>query len=362
MAKTFLVMAGGTGGHIYPALAAALALSAEGARVVWMGSRGGMEEVIAGRAGIPVHIISVGGLRGKTLQTVLFAPFKLLRSLWQSYLVYRHEKPDCVLGMGGFVAGPGGLMALLLARPLVIHEQNAVAGLTNRWLCRWAKFVLQAFPDTFDSGLVSKNKVYTVGNPVREDLLNLSAPAVRGIGNRKPSLLVLGGSRGAQVLNEVVPQALALIPDEMRPSVVHQAGEGKDQACRELYKKLGVTAEVQPFISDMANRYQRADLAICRAGALTLAELTCVGLGALLVPYPYAVDDHQTANAQYLVAAQAAVVIPQHELSIEGLQKAVSMLISVPGRLLKMAEHAARLAKPDATSMVVRFCLEASQK
>ena len=361
MTKTFLVMAGGTGGHVYPALAAAHGLIDKGYRVVWLGSKGGMEERIVGKTDIPVRLISIGGLRGKGWKTLLVAPFNLVRALWQTYGVYRREAPDCVLGMGGFAAGPGGLIAWLMARPLVIHEQNAVAGMTNRWLSRWAKTVLQAFPGTFDGGLANKDKVYTVGNPVREDLLNIRSPAERGFGQQRPSLLILGGSRGAQVLNEIVPQALALIPEAARPLVVHQAGENKDQACAALYEQLGVAAEVKDFITDMAAEYDRADLVVCRAGALTLAELNSVGRGAVLVPYPLAVDDHQTENARYLVNAGAAVLMPQSELKAELLTRIVQELMNDPSRLQDMAEKARGLAQPDATRKVVKHCIEATE-
>jgi len=361
MNKTFLIMAGGTGGHVYPALATAQALLEQGARVVWMGSVGGMEARIVGQTAIPMRLISVGGLRGKGLTTLLLAPLKLMRALWQAYGVYRKESPDCVLGMGGFAAGPGGLMALMMSRPLVIHEQNAVAGLTNRLLSKWAKVVLQAFPNTFEQRLKNQSKIHTVGNPVRPDLLQLAAPADRQLGVRKPSLLVLGGSRGAQILNEVVPAALALIAEPNRPLVVHQAGEGKDQQCGENYQALGVAAEVVPFVDDMKSRYQQADLVICRAGALTLAELTSVGLGAVLVPYPHAVDDHQTVNAGFLVRAGAAVLIPQSELDVVGLASKISQLMSQPEQLLTMAQRALALGKPDATQRVAGFCIDACQ-
>lgn len=361
MTKTFLIMAGGTGGHVYPALAAADELVAQGGKVVWLGSVGGMEARIVGNTDIPMHLILVKGLRGQGLLTKVMAPSKLLRALWQTFFVFRRVRPDCVLGMGGFAAGPGGLMAVMLNKPLVIHEQNAIPGMTNRWLCKWAKFVLQAFPQTFAKGLTDPDRVHTVGNPVRRDLVSFASPESRGVGTRKPSLLILGGSRGAQALNEIVPKALALMPENLRPEVVHQAGEGKDQKCRELYQELNVAVQVVAFVTDMARQYQRADLVICRAGALTLAELAMVGLGAVLVPYPYAVDDHQTANASYMVEAQAARLLPQQNLSADSLMRTLSELMSCPQKLLEMAKRAAQLAKPGATASVVSYCLQASQ-
>jgi len=355
-------MAGGTGGHVYPALAAADELVAQGGKVAWLGSVGGMEARIVGNTDIPLHLILVKGLRGKGLLTRVTAPVKLLRALWQTFFVFRRVRPDCVLGMGGFAAGPGGLMAVMLNKPLVIHEQNAIPGMTNRWLCKWAKCVLQAFPQTFGKGLADSDRIHTVGNPVRRDLVNFASPESRGVGCRQPSVLILGGSRGAQALNEIVPKALALMPENLRPEVVHQAGEGKDQTCRQLYQELDVAAQVVAFVNDIASQYQRADLVICRAGALTLAELTAVGLGAVLVPFPHAVDDHQTANASYMVEAQAARLIPQQHLTAESLMDTLCELMGCPQELLEMAKRAAQLAKPEATASVARFCLEASQE
>ncbi|WP_020409310.1 undecaprenyldiphospho-muramoylpentapeptide beta-N-acetylglucosaminyltransferase [Hahella ganghwensis] len=355
MQKTFLVMAGGTGGHVYPALAAAQALQQRGARVVWLGSAGGMEERIIGNTDIPMQLLSIGGLRGKGLLILVKAPLNLLRALWQAYKVYRRELPDCVLGMGGFAAGPGGIVAMLTRTPLVIHEQNAIAGMTNRWLAKWARTVLQAFPGAF----IGKGNVHTVGNPVRAELASLPAPVERGVGKREPTVVILGGSRGALALNEMVPAALAKIGEEQRPAIIHQAGAGKEEACQALYRELKVEAQVFDFLLDMQDIYARADLVICRAGALTLTELTAVGVGAILVPYPYAVDDHQTANARYLEQAGAAIIFQQAELTVDKLADSISQLLAQPEKLQEMADKARELAQPEATQDVVRYCLEA---
>ena len=355
MSKTFLVMAGGTGGHVYPALAAAQELRAQGARVVWLGSVGGMEERIIANTDIPLRLLSISGLRGKGLLTLVKAPLNLARALWQAYQVYRQEHPDCVLGMGGFAAGPGGILAMLTRTPMVIHEQNAIAGLTNRWLAKWAKVVLQAFPGAFSAA----NKVHTVGNPVRKELANLPEPGQRDIGERAPTVVILGGSRGALALNEMVPAAFGKLEAGQRPRIIHQAGAGKEQECRERYDTEGVKAEVFDFLHDMTAIYEQADLVICRAGALTLTELTAVGIGAILVPYPYAVDDHQTANARYLEAAGAAIIFQQADLSVDLLAKTISEMLSQPQRLLHMAVKARQLAQPEATQMVAQYCMEA---
>jgi len=355
MTKTFLVMAGGTGGHVYPALAAAQELKAQGVRVVWLGSVGGMEERIIANTDIPLRLLSIGGLRGKGILTLVKAPLNLARALWQACQVYRQEHPDCVLGMGGFAAGPGGILAMLTRTPMVIHEQNAISGLTNRWLARWAKVVLQAFPGAF----AEANKVHTVGNPVRRELMELSDPAQRNIGERAPTVVILGGSRGALALNEMVPMAFGKIAAELRPLIIHQAGAGKEQECQALYDAAGVKAEVFDFLHDMTSIYAQADLVICRAGALTLTELTAVGIGAILVPYPYAVDDHQTANARFLESAGAAIILQQADLSVDILAKTISKMLSQPQKLRDMAVKARQLAQPDATRKVVQFCMEA---
>jgi UDP-N-acetylglucosamine--N-acetylmuramyl-(pentapeptide) pyrophosphoryl-undecaprenol N-acetylglucosamine transferase len=352
--KSYLIMAGGTGGHVFPALACARVLQAQGASVHWLGSRNGMEADIIGQAGLPMSLIAVQGLRGKSKATQILAPFRLAQAIWQALTVVRKVKPDCVLGMGGFASGPGGFAAWLLRRPLVIHEQNAVAGYTNRILARLATRVLEAFPGSFGPGVATT----CTGNPVREDIARLETPDIR-MAQREGArrLLVLGGSRGAAAINEAVPQALALLPVTLRPDVIHQAGKGQYEQTREAYAKAGVQADVRPFIDDMKTVYGWADLVVCRAGALTLAELCCAGIGSVLIPYPLAVDDHQTANARYLQKNEAAILLPQPELTPEHLAATLTALLTQPERLISMAQAARGLAQPDATAVVVQQCM-----
>ena len=347
-----LIMAGGTGGHIFPGLAVADCLRAQGVPVVWLGAAGGMETKVVPAHRIELHTVTVGGLRGKGLKTRLLAPLMLLRALIASLAVLRQVKPRSVLSMGGYVAGPGGLAAWLLQRPLLVHEQNRVAGFTNRKLAGFAKRVLAGFADALP-------QAEWVGNPVRAAIAALPEPAQRmATRNDKPRLLVLGGSLGARALNLAVPQALAQLTPEQRPEVLHQSGNrGLDEA-REAYAKAGVEAQVVPFIDDMAASYGWADLAVCRAGALTLAELTAAGLGAVLVPFPHAVDDHQTRNAEVLVAAGAAVVIQERDLDVQNLAQRLESLLGRRTQLLAMAEAARTLAKPDAADVIARACLE----
>jgi len=347
-----LIMAGGTGGHIFPGLAVADCLRAQGVPVVWLGAAGGMETKVVPAHRIELHTVVVGGLRGKGLKTRLLAPLMLLRALIASLAVLRKVKPRSVLSMGGYVAGPGGLAAWLLRCPLLVHEQNRVAGFTNRKLAGFAKRVLAGFADALP-------QAEWVGNPVRAVIAALPEPMQRMTArNGKPRLLVLGGSLGARALNLAVPQALAQLTPEQRPDVLHQSGNrGLDEA-REAYAKAGVEAQVVPFIDDMAASYGWADLAVCRAGALTLAELTAAGLGAVLVPFPHAVDDHQTRNAEVLVAAGAAVVIQERDLDVQNLAQRLESLLGNRTQLLAMAEAARTLAKPDAADVIARACLE----
>lgn len=346
-----LIMAGGTGGHIFPGLAVAECLRAQGVPVVWLGAVGGMETKVVPAQRIELHTVAVGGLRGKGIKTRLLAPLMLLRALFASMAVVRKVKPRSVLSMGGYVAGPGGLAAWLLRRPLLVHEQNRVAGFTNRQLAGIARRVLAGFADALP-------QAEWVGNPVREAIAALPPPAQRMAGHGgKPRLLVLGGSLGARALNLAVPQALAQLTPAQRPEVVHQCGtRGLDEA-RAAYAKAGVEADVVAFIDDMAGRYGWADLAVCRAGALTLAELTAAGLGAVLVPFPHAVDDHQTRNAEALVAIGAAVVMQERELDIQILAQRLESLLGDRQRLLAMAEAARTLAKPDAAQAIARACM-----
>ena len=312
MTAPVLIMAGGTGGHVYPALAVAKALVARRRPVVWLGTRAGIEARIVPGAGLPIEWIRIGGLRGKGALTWFAAPFRLARAIGEALVIVRRIRPAAVLGMGGFASGPGGFAAWLLRRPLVIHEQNAVAGLTNRLLAKFARVVLEAFPGSFSSlpGVVA------VGNPVRPEIANLPAPSARAAARAGPlNLLVLGGSLGALALNRGVPAALAGLSAADRPVVRHQSGELTLDAARDAYRAAGVDATVMPFIEDMAEAYAWADVVVCRAGALTVAELAAAGLAALFVPFPHAVDDHQTANAASLVSAGAAVILPEADLT-----------------------------------------------
>ncbi|MDX1403178.1 MAG: undecaprenyldiphospho-muramoylpentapeptide beta-N-acetylglucosaminyltransferase [Woeseiaceae bacterium] len=350
-----LVMAGGTGGHVYPALAVARALQAQSREVVWLGTHAGLESRVVPAAGIVLECISVRGLRGKGIVTLLLAPFRLLLALVQSLGVILRHRPSAVLGMGGFVSGPGGLAAWLTRRPLVIHEQNAIAGLTNRLLARLARVVLQAFPGSFSSAV----RPQTVGNPVRPDIAALEAPALRYAGRQGPlRLLVLGGSQGALALNKVVPAALGLLPAELKPVVRHQAGEKTLAEAAAAYRALGLEVRLEAFIEDMAEAYAWADLVVCRAGALTVAELAAAGLPAIFVPFPYAVDDHQTANARPMTESGAAAVLQEKDLTGESLADLLRQWLSSREGLLERALKSRLLAQPDALQRITGYCLE----
>ena len=355
--RRFLVMAGGTGGHVFPALATARRLQELGHEVQWLGSAGGMEERLIADTDIPLSVISVSGLRGKGRLALLLAPFRLIRALWQSLRVISKVRPDCVIGMGGFVTGPGGLSAWLTRRPLLVHEQNAVAGMTNRILARFAETVMEAFPGSFRNGVVTR----CTGNPVRADVAAIPAPDERMAGRRgRVRVLVVGGSLGARAINEKMPAAVARLAEEKRPDIRHQCGERNHEAALAAYKSAGVEVSVEPFIEDMAEAYAWADLVVCRAGALTISELCAAGVGALLVPFPHAVDDHQTRNADYMVKAGAALLMPQHKLTDELLADTLAELLGNPERIIDMARAAHTLARPDATERVVNYCLEAA--
>ena len=356
MVARVLIMAGGTGGHVFPALAVARRLREQGVEVTWLGTRRGLEARVVPEAGFPIEYIDVAGLRGKGAAGWLLAPLRLIRATWQALGVCRRSRAGAVLGLGGFVTGPGGVAAWLLRRPLVIHEQNAVAGLTNRLLARLARRVLEAFPGSFPAAIPAE----TVGNPVRDEFFALSEPAERFAGRSGPlRVLIIGGSLGAQALNETVPPALARVAGNTELAIRHQAGRGKAEAARRAYEQAGVAAEVSEFIDDVAAVFGWADVVICRAGALTVSELAAAGLGAVLVPYPHAVDDHQTRNALYLTEAGAARLILQSELSAERLAGVLEELFA-QGRegLLKLAGTARRLARPEATRKVAAACLE----
>ncbi|WP_022950623.1 undecaprenyldiphospho-muramoylpentapeptide beta-N-acetylglucosaminyltransferase [Leucothrix mucor] len=354
--RPVLITAGGTGGHVYPGLAVARALQAQNIPVVWMGTPKGFEARVIPEAGIEMALLEVTGLRGKGITTLLLAPFRLVKALYQSVRIMQKHKPAAVLGMGGFVAGPGGLVASLMGIPVIIHEQNAIPGLTNRLLSKFSRKVLEGFPGTFHQ---AGNKAVPVGNPVRQDISSLPAPTERmKRDDSQLHLLIIGGSLGAQALNETVPQALAELAPEMRPVVRHQAGKNKDESTREQYAKSGVEATVSPFIEDMGEAYGWADLVICRSGALTVTELAAAGLASILVPYPYAVDDHQTANGLYLSENGAAILVSQSDLTVSYLAQHLQSLTQEPERLLQMGEKARELARPNATEAVAAIVAE----
>jgi len=347
-----LLMAGGTGGHVFPALAVADELRHRGVQVAWLGTKKGIEADVVPKAGIDISFIDVAGLRGKGLMGWLLAPFKLVHALWQALAVLRHLKPSVVLGMGGFVTGPGGIAAWLLRRPLVIHEQNAIAGLTNKMLTPFTVRVLEAFP-----GTIRSSKTVHTGNPVRSAIGG--EQKVSSSGEKRIHLLVVGGSLGAKALNEVVPEALAQLNDAERPEVWHQTGKRNIDETMALYKTHGIDAKVEPFIDDMGAAYAWADLVLCRAGALTIAELAIAGMPSILVPYPFAVDDHQTSNAKYLVDNGAAFLVQQKELTAKRLLDMLNQLDLT--RLQQMAAAAKKLALPDATKKVADLCLEVAR-
>lgn len=346
-----MVMAGGTGGHIFPALAVARALQARGHHVIWLGSEGAMETRIVPQYDILLETLAIKGVRGNGLKRKLMLPFTLYQTVSAAKALIKKHRVACVIGFGGFVTFPGGVAAKLCGVPVVIHEQNAVAGLSNKMLAKWASRVLYAFPKAFDvaDGLV--------GNPVRAEIAALPAPQER-FAERKGRLKisVVGGSLGAQVLNELVPQALAKLPAEMRPLVRHQTGRNRLQDVQARYAELGVEAECGEFIDDMLSVYRDSDVLLCRAGALTIAELTAAGVGALLVPYPHAVDDHQTANARFMVKADAGLLLPQSQLNAENLAEILGGLTRE--RCLQWAENARTLAMPESADKVAEAALD----
>lgn len=350
-----LVMAGGTGGHVYPALAVAERLRDLGARVVWLGTARGLEARRVPQAGFELHHLRVSGLRGRGLLAWLAAPLALGTALVQALAVIARVRPRLALGFGGYASGPGGVASHLTRTPLVLHEQNTVPGLTNRVLGRFATRLLEAFPGSFPA---PRGALHT-GNPVREDLAAIDAPGMRLAGRSGPlQVLVVGGSQGARVLNEILPAALAALPAPVGIKVRHQTGAAELEATRERYRAGGVEAEACAFIEDMADAYAWADLVVCRAGAMTVCELAAAGVASVLVPYPHAVDDHQTRNARYLVDAGAALLVPQAELEPGRLGALLTELHGARRRVLEMAEAARRVAVPDATDRVVRACLE----
>lgn len=348
--KTFMLMAGGTGGHIFPALAVAEALRTRGHHVIWLGSEGMMETRIVPQHGILLETLAIKGVRGNGLKRKLLLPFTLLKTVYAASKILKKHRVDCVIGFGGFVTFPGGMAAKLAGIPMVIHEQNALAGMANKQLSRWAQRVLYAFPKAFD------NADGLVGNPVRADIATLPEPAERFTGREgRLNILVMGGSLGADVLNQTVPKALALLPENERPQIYHQSGRNKLGNLQAEYEKLGVAAECVEFIDDMVSAYHNADLVVCRSGALTIAELTAAGVGALLVPYPHAVDDHQTANARFMVHAEAGLLLPQSQLSAEKLAEVLGGLDRE--RCLQWAQNARMLALPHSADDVAEIAV-----
>ncbi len=351
--KSVVVMAGGTGGHVFPALAVAQYLQAQGVNIHWLGTKNGIEADIVPQNGFAISYLEVQGVRGQGLARLLLAPFKIILAILAAMRVLRAVKADCVIGLGGYVTGPGGVAARLLGKPLIIHEQNAVAGFTNKQLAHIATQVLQAFPAAF----AASPKVTTTGNPVRPVIANLPAPEQRYQARQEAlQVLILGGSQGAVALNERVPEALALVAQQQPLVIRHQTGKKQVELTAQRYQQLGLNAEVQPFISDMAEAYGWADVVICRSGALTVSELAAAGVASVLIPYPHAVDDHQTANGRYLSDAGAAILCPQAQMSAENLAETLKPLLSRP-KLLQMATIARKLAQPQATATVAQFCL-----
>lgn len=350
--KTLLMMAGGTGGHVYPALAVAKAAAAQGATIHWLGNPERFEGKAVPEAGFPLHDIHVRGLRGNGIVGWLKAPWMLLRAIFSAHRVIARIRPDVVIGMGGFAAGPGGVAAWINRIPLLIHEQNAVMGMTNHWLSKLANIVLLA--DKRAAAKLSRKRTFrVVGNPVREDIAALPEPEIRyQERNGAIRLLVLGGSQGAKALNESLPQALALLPPAQRPQVTHQVGPAWLEAAENAYRDAGVDAQVVPFIEDMPKAYAQADWILARSGALTVAEIATVGIPAVFIPFPYAVDDHQTANASALVEVGAAEVIPQSEMTAELLAGAILQRQN-RAVLCEQAENARRCSHARALAEIV---------
>ncbi len=350
MTRNILIMAGGTGGHIFPALAVADCLRAQGWRITWLGAPNSMEAELVPKHGYEMSWVRFSGLRGKGLLRKLLLPLNLLVALWQSAVALLRHRPDVVLGMGGYITFPGGIMAALLRRPLVIHEQNSIAGLSNKALAHFAKRVLSGFPEVLPGA-------EWCGNPVRNTIAGLPGPQSRyaardGVLN----VLAVGGSLGAKAINECMPQALALMPQAIRPKVIHQTGKQHFEAVQAAYQQAGVAAEVKPFLEDMAHYYGQADVVVCRAGALTIAELAAAGVASILVPFPFAVDDHQSGNARFLSEHGAAVLLPQGELVPQRLADLLQEMTRA--RALAMALAARAVAQPAAASRVAQVCAE----
>lgn len=352
--RSILIMAGGTGGHIFPALAVADVLRAQGWHVTWLGAPNSMETELVPKHGYDMALVEFSGLRGKGLMPKLMLPFSLSIALLQSALAFIQCRPSVVLGMGGYITVPGGIMAALFRCPLVIHEQNSIAGLSNKVLARFAKRVLSGFPKVLP-------EAEWCGNPVREDIAALPDPQQRyQARSGKLNVLVVGGSLGAQAINACVPQALALLPEESRPDVLHQSGNRHLETVQAAYRKAGIHAEIRPFLDDMAFFYAQSDVVICRAGALTVAELAAAGLASILIPFPFAVDDHQTGNARFLSDRGAAILLPQKNMTPQHLANLLQGITHE--RALEMAQAARAVAQPAAARRVAEVCVEVAKK
>lgn len=346
-------MAGGTGGHIYPGLAVASVLRQRNIPVRWLGAAAGMEATTVPAAGIDLDLVEIAGLRGKGAMRWIRMPFMLLRAVWQARRLLKANRPACAISFGGYAAAPGGIAAWTKGIPLLVHEQNRIPGLTNRMLARFARTVLQGFPGTFPE----QSRVLSSGNPVRREVAALAEPRERLAGRTGPlRVLVTGGSQGASILNRVVPAALKELPASIQLEVRHQGGANRVDEARDAYAEAGIQADITPFIADMAEAYGWADLVICRSGALTIAELAAAGVAAILVPFAYAVDDHQTRNAEYLASSGAAVILPQASLDAASLSAVLEPLLSSRDKLRQMAVLARQLALPDAAENVVEAC------
>ena len=356
--KTMLIMAGGTGGHVFPALAVADYLRLQGIRVYWLGTLSGLEARIVPENGYELLPIRISGVRGKGILKWLYAPFMLLINVLHSILLLHRIKPDAVLGMGGFVSAPGGIAAWLTGIPLFIHEQNSILGLTNRLLAPFARVMMEGFPGTFKTG----NKVRTTGNPVRRDLVSLAQPDQRLSARiRNPlHLLVIGGSQGARILNRKIPDTLKILDTDTRLEVMHQAGERNYTETVQRYEAIKdkFHVRIEPFIDNMVEAYTWADIVLCRAGALTIAEICAVGIASILVPFPHAVDDHQTTNARFLSDSGCAILLPEPELEAGKLAEVLNRLINTREAIVEMARLARSLAKPESTRLVGDICLE----
>ena len=374
--KKILIMAGGTGGHVYPALCIAHYLSGRGMQLEWLGTRLGLEAEVVTRAGFPIHYIQVRGLRGQGLLRKLFGPLVVLWATLQAVGKVRAVRPHCVLGMGGFVTGPGGIAAWLLGKDLLVHEQNAIAGFTNQLLFPFARTVMEAFPEAFERKqaitrspllrrFIKPGRTLTVGNPVRADITAAPGPEARGVGQgERLKLLVLGGSLGSVAINRLIPAVLAQLEPDQRPLLRHQCGRRNLEDTRQAYRQqeieIGDQSQVDAFIEDMAEAYCWADLVICRAGALTVAELANVGVASILVPYPYAEDNHQTENARVLVKAKAAVLVAEQDLSAAVLGEWLAAFDADRNKLLDFARAARSIAQPRATELAAQQCIEVS--